>query len=132
MDASRAALLSALFAPALRALSASAVLGGVQASFLRPLMPFAAYEVQSRVVAWDDAKWVYVGTRFVAPGEGGGGTVFAEAVSRYVVKRGRRTVRPGELLGVGGFLGSGGEAEKERLEAARVEGLERVRRMWFA
>lgn len=129
MDASRAALLSALFAPALRALSASAVLGGVQASFLRPLAPFAAYEVRSRVVAWDDAKWVYVGTRFVAPGERE--TVFAEAVSRYVVKRGRRTVRPGELLGVGGFLGGGSE-EKEKLEAARVEGLEGVRRMWFA
>lgn len=147
MDVSRAALLSALFGPALRhdgLISAddescaptsptkptqckepprpNLILGGTQATFFRPIAPYQAYEVRSRVLGWD-AKWMYVRTCFVRPGAGeeeSGRWMFATAVSKYVVKSGRKTVAPRRLVEVGGF--GGGEA----VEEMRVRGMEGV------
>ncbi|MCJ1427312.1 hypothetical protein MMC29_005215, partial [Sticta canariensis] len=43
------------------------ILGGTHCSFRREIKPFQAYEMWSRILAWDQ-KWIYVVTHFVKPG----------------------------------------------------------------
>ncbi|MCJ1264896.1 hypothetical protein MMC22_004771 [Lobaria immixta] len=43
------------------------ILGGTHCSFRREIKPFQAYEMWSRVLAWDQ-KWIYIVTHFVKPG----------------------------------------------------------------
>ncbi|PYH99300.1 hypothetical protein BO71DRAFT_342917, partial [Aspergillus ellipticus CBS 707.79] len=80
-------------------------LGSTFCSFKREIRPLERFEVVSRVVGWD-RKWVFVLSVFVRPeGKGKGGrTVFAAAVSKYVVKKGWLTVSPERVLRAGGLL----------------------------
>ncbi|KAK2758945.1 hypothetical protein FQN54_003043 [Arachnomyces sp. PD_36] len=96
------------------------ILGGVQCSFRREILPYQGYEIWTRVLSWDE-KWVYVVSHFVVKGkvrpvgyvlQGGrkkGGRekgkgkmdekyVLASSVARYVFKRGRKTIAPWEVL----------------------------------
>ena len=91
------------------------VLGGTHCSFRREIKPFQAYEMWSRVLAWDQ-KWIYVATHFVKPGSAkptstpdpknptAPDRVLASAVSKYVIKLGRLTVHPEALLHLSDLL----------------------------
>ncbi|KAJ6109460.1 hypothetical protein N7486_001695 [Penicillium sp. IBT 16267x] len=81
------------------------VLGSVYCTFKREIKPFELYEMQSKVISWDQ-KWLYMLTVFLRPAKKAGGekTLLAIAVSKYVVKKGRLTVAPERILRAGGFL----------------------------
>ncbi|PFH62193.1 hypothetical protein XA68_14734 [Ophiocordyceps unilateralis] len=102
------------------------MLGSVSCSFKREVAPFAAYELWSRVIAWD-RKWMYIVTHFVPKGAArptewldnrcaglktnpAGESVdwdsklHATALSKYVFKLGRLTVHPAIVLGASGLL----------------------------
>jgi hypothetical protein len=76
-------------------------LGGVSCVFRREIKPWQRYEVETRVLCWDD-KWLYIVSHFLKPGSNGTKTtedrILASAVSKYVFKAGRRTVEPREVL----------------------------------
>lgn len=81
-------------------------LAGVSCLFRREIKPFEKYEVVNRVLGWD-GKWVWVVSHFVQlggkPEKGKDGEkplrkIFASALSKYVFKMGRITVKPEELL----------------------------------
>jgi hypothetical protein len=129
------------------------ILGAVHTSFHCEIKPYQRYEVRSRILAWDQ-KWVFVVSYFVKPGtvlsgvageaildgnqeaadvdakkgNRAGAGVFATAVSRYVLKKGRVTVPPEVLVGETGFLGhekDDGSSDgwgREKVEATREAG----------
>lgn len=125
--------------------SMTVMLGSVYCTFKREIKPLEKYEMQSKIAGWDE-KWLYVLTYFLRPAkQGGGGSggekmLFAVAVSKYVMKKGRLTVRPERVLRASGLLpdrpkgeevlaspspvespaagGSGGEALREVLTLA--------------
>lgn len=81
-------------------------LAGVSCLFRREIKPFEKYEVVNRVLGWD-SKWVWVVSHFVQLGgkleNGKDGQapqrkIFASALSKYVFKMGRITVKPEDLL----------------------------------
>ncbi|PYH67970.1 acyl-CoA thioesterase [Aspergillus vadensis CBS 113365] len=147
-DLSRARLLSRLLGPALASLGGMPMLAAVQARFLREIRPFQRYCVTTRILAWDQrALWtvtyflrreVYKGMREVDLD--GGPTavltdrelrkgVLAVLVSRYVVKAGRVTVPPVEVLKRAGLLVHGDDEDEIRhnygdRSASNVEGKE--------
>lgn len=103
------------------------MLGSVHCSFHKEIAPYRAYEMWSRVLAWD-RKWMYIVTHYVPKGLGrpsewldprfgrqnrsAGGDVakdwekkiHATAVSKYVFKLGRLTVHPAVILDASGLL----------------------------
>jgi hypothetical protein len=92
-------------------------LGSVYCTFKRELKPYEKFEIRSQIVAWDE-KWLYMLSYFVRPGNqkksrkgavadgnnSGGPTLAAVAVSKYVFKKGRLTVRPERVFRASGFL----------------------------
>jgi len=97
-------------------------LGGVMCNFKKEILPYQKYEMWTRILSWD-RKWFYLVTHLVKPGVGRPtgfslqpwrktravkgeevdreklkGAVFATALARYVIKRGRLTVSPEEAL----------------------------------
>jgi acyl-CoA thioesterase FadM len=146
-DISRAALLTKLLSPSLARLGpASFILAAVQCNFKRPIAPWQAYRVSSRILAWDEQS-LYLVTYFTKPDTkklqtgldlcGGPVAVlkdkvvskglFATLVTRYVFKAGQTTVRPVHILLEAGLLLSGdGGGEASALGIAEVrEGVER-------
>ncbi|KAL4964541.1 uncharacterized protein BDV14DRAFT_190202 [Aspergillus stella-maris] len=80
-------------------------LGSVFCSFKREIKPYTKYEVESRVLGWD-AKWMYILSFFLKPAskKGGKRTLYATAISKYVVKKNRLTISPERVLTKSGFL----------------------------
>ncbi|CBF88174.1 acyl-CoA thioesterase [Aspergillus nidulans FGSC A4] len=80
-------------------------LGSVFCSFKREIKPYTKYEVESRVLGWDK-KWMYILSFFVKPAAKNGGKrmLYATAISKYVVKKGRLTIPPERVLRKSGFL----------------------------
>ncbi|KAI5841557.1 hypothetical protein DFP73DRAFT_528616 [Morchella snyderi] len=74
-------------------------LAGVACLFRREIKPLERYEIVSRILAWD-GKWVWVVSHFVCirPEKDGGRKIFASALSKYVFKMGRVTVKPEEIF----------------------------------
>ena len=95
-------------------------LGGVQCNFKKEILPYQKFEMWTRLLSWD-RKWFYLVTHLVKPGVGKPasyslqpwrkskrtedvdpekltGAVFATAVARYVIKRGRLTIPPEKAL----------------------------------
>ncbi|KAH8723526.1 hypothetical protein GQ44DRAFT_773901 [Phaeosphaeriaceae sp. PMI808] len=97
-------------------------LGGISCLFKREIPPYTKYEMWSRILCWDQ-KWFYLITHLVKPGVGKPtswtlqpwrrpkpgardhvdreklmGAVYATAIAKYVVKRGRITVPPEMVL----------------------------------
>lgn len=96
-------------------------LGGVSCLFKKEILPYKKYEMWTRVLCWD-RKWFYIITHLVKPGYGQQsswslqpwrkskkarepvdpekllGAVYATAIAKYVVKRGRVTVPPETAL----------------------------------
>ena len=98
------------------------LLAAVQCTFKREIGPFQAYDLSSRILAWDD-KSLFLVTYFLRPGtrlppdvELTGGPaavlgeptlrrcVYATMVTRYVCKAGRETVLPKTVLEAAGLL----------------------------
>ncbi|KAF1994156.1 hypothetical protein P154DRAFT_527240 [Amniculicola lignicola CBS 123094] len=102
-------------------------LGGILCNFKREILPYAKFEMWTRLLCWD-RKWFYLVTHLVQPGlarpkkwtlqpwrkvkhvdagdekeeealrEKLKGAVYATALAKYVIKRGRITVPPEEAL----------------------------------
>ncbi|KAG5916359.1 hypothetical protein E4U42_007689 [Claviceps africana] len=147
LDVARTHLVSYLTRPAMRNLTHNAktglvldpksnkpargamgiMLGSVACSFKREIRAYRAYELWTRVLAWD-RKWLYMVTHFMPRGtakptewldprfgrvrtrsghDASGGwerTMHATAVSKYVFKLGRLTVHPAVVLANSGLL----------------------------
>ncbi len=108
------------------------LLAAVQCTFKREIGPFQAYDLSSRILAWDD-KSLFLVTYFLRPNtrlhpdlELTGGPVavlgesslrrcvYATMVTRYVCKAGRETVLPKIVLEAAGLLVSAPhEADKK-------------------
>ncbi|KAL2865406.1 uncharacterized protein BJX67DRAFT_373262 [Aspergillus lucknowensis] len=82
-------------------------LGSVFCNFKREIKPYALFEVESRVLGWDQ-KWMYIISFFLAPqsreDKSGKRVLYASAISKYVVKKGRLTIAPERALRKSGFL----------------------------
>ncbi|KAL2132504.1 hypothetical protein VTI74DRAFT_3723 [Chaetomium olivicolor] len=135
-DISRAELLTRLLSQGLATAGPNSapvvpLLAAVQCSFKREIGPFQAYDVSSRILAWNDRS-LFVITYFLKPGfklppdvevAGGPGAVlrdaslrravFAVMLSKYVCKAGRETVAPTVVLEAAGLLVSEGPANKK-------------------
>ncbi|KAF2025317.1 hypothetical protein EK21DRAFT_76717 [Setomelanomma holmii] len=97
-------------------------LGGISCLFKREILPYTKYEMWTRILCWD-RKWFYLVTHLVKPGVGKPtswtlqpwrkpnsgtghdvdreklmGAVYATAIAKYVIKRGRVTVPPEQAL----------------------------------
>ncbi|KAJ4287641.1 hypothetical protein N0V90_012344 [Kalmusia sp. IMI 367209] len=97
-------------------------LGGVMCNFKKEILPYQKFEMWTRLLSWD-RKWFYLVTHLVKPGVGKPsgfslqpwrkgksikgedvdmeklkGAVFATALARYVIKRGRLTIPPEQAL----------------------------------
>ncbi|KAL1969324.1 hypothetical protein VTN77DRAFT_9516 [Rasamsonia byssochlamydoides] len=130
LDVSRTALMSRLYSPGMGIVSRELdqelsesdgskplkkkkklpiyiALGSVYCTFKRELKPYEKFEIRSQIVAWDE-KWLYILSYFLKPekkrSEGSGPTLAAVAVSKYVIKKGRLTVRPERVFRASGFL----------------------------
>ena len=121
LDSSRIHLLATLFKPVLDPAASksdaghgigklSVALGGVSCTFKKEIKPYEAYDVWSRVLTWDD-KWLYIVSHFTrkagATGQKFGSSqmeteakdvIFASAISKYVFKRGRKTIPADQVL----------------------------------
>lgn len=96
-------------------------LGGISCLFKKEIKPYAKYEMWTRLLCWD-RKWFYLVTHLVRPGVGKPkefslqpwkkgakpdqeydaeklkGAIFATAIAKYVIKEGRRTIPPEQVL----------------------------------
>ncbi|KAF2818489.1 hypothetical protein CC86DRAFT_156266 [Ophiobolus disseminans] len=95
-------------------------LGGISCLFKREILPYTKYEMWTRILCWD-RKWFYVITHLVKPGVGKPsswtlqpwrkpkaeqdvdkdkllGAVYATAIAKYVIKKGRLTINPEQVL----------------------------------
>jgi acyl-CoA thioesterase FadM len=75
------------------------ILGAATVQFRRELLPFQRFEVVTRLVGWDE-KWFYIDQRFER-----GGELLASGQVRGVLKQGRKTIPPAELLRAVGHEG---------------------------
>jgi acyl-CoA thioesterase FadM len=146
MDISRTQLVTRLCSPGLRKVSVQlekegyrgrivVVLGAVHVTFKREIGMYERVAVRSRVLSWDD-KWLVVVSYFVRtkkgaasgknlkPSEEGevGEEVCAMGLSKYVIKKGRFTVRPGRVFAMGGWMPERLKADKERSESEQSNG----------
>ncbi|KAH9232927.1 hypothetical protein K456DRAFT_1838181, partial [Colletotrichum gloeosporioides 23] len=122
------------------------ILGGADCVWRKEIAPYEAYELWTRVLAWDE-KWIYLVSHFVKAGKfvpseyamkpsstakkgrSRGNTesdpskaVFASSIARYVFKNGRKTVPPEKALLECGLLPA------DENELAEVE---RLRLKWL-
>jgi acyl-CoA thioesterase FadM len=72
------------------------MVGGATIRFRRPLAPFAAYELRSRIVCWDE-KWFYIEQRFEKDGQAA-----AVGLMKGLFRAGDRNVTPTEVMGAAG------------------------------
>ena len=79
--------------------------GSVYCAFKREVKPFELYQVQSKIIAWDQ-KWLYIMSFFLRPAakKGMKQTLLAAALTKYVVKKGRLTISPARVLRANGLL----------------------------
>ena len=75
------------------------ILGAVKIRYRLPLMPFQPFDLETRVVAWDE-KWIFIEQRFVIVSGEKAGAVAAIAVLKgsFYDKRRKQTVPTAELL----------------------------------
>ena len=75
------------------------IMGGATITFRRELKPLATFEVTTRLLYWDE-KWLYGEHRFEKDGN-----LHAQAYAKAVIKRGRETIPPSELMALFGHQG---------------------------
>lgn len=102
-------------------------IGSVYCNFKNEIPPLAKYTMVSKVIGWDQ-KWFFVESQFEL-GDPANPTIAATAVTKYVIKEGRRTVPPGEAFRISGFEEADiakGSAEFERLGLQRFIDIEEI------
>ncbi|OQR96692.1 hypothetical protein ACHHYP_13827 [Achlya hypogyna] len=62
--------------------------------YRRSIAPYAPYEIHSQLVYWDDT-WTYFSHQFVCPTTG---NLYAEGLTRAILKRGKTTVAVPEIV----------------------------------
>ncbi|GMM37118.1 hypothetical protein DASC09_044430 [Saccharomycopsis crataegensis] len=67
----------------------------VQATFKKEIKPYSRYNVVSRIVAWDN-KWIFILSKFILPGQND--RTSCTAITRYILKQGRKTIEPREAM----------------------------------
>lgn len=72
------------------------IMGGATVNYRREIKPLWTFEITTRLIAWDD-KWLYGEHRFER-----NGTLHTQAYAKAVIKKGRETVPPSELMKVVG------------------------------
>jgi len=135
------------------------MLGGTNVVWKREIGMYKGYELWSRLLSWDE-KWMYALTSFVEKGRvkpksyylqkkqppGAGEkeekkkeidskVIYASAISRFVFKRGRKTVPPMEMLKSSGLLPADDDIEGLRkMEEIRLRrlGIAQLREGWDA
>ncbi|ODA79277.1 hypothetical protein RJ55_04870 [Drechmeria coniospora] len=83
---------------------AALVLGATYTSFKREMAAFASYDVESRILGWD-SRWLFVGSWFVSR-KGKPRQISASSLSKYIIKKGRITVKPEQFLSESGWITS--------------------------
>lgn len=76
------------------------ILGATYTSFKREMSAYTSYNVESRVLGWD-VRWLYIGSWFVGKKEK---KLYACSLSKYILKKGRITVKPELLLAEAGWI----------------------------
>lgn len=66
-------------------------------SFKREIKPFSKYSIHSNIFAWDN-KWLFVLSKFIVKGKKGEDVVHSTAVTKYVLKDGKKTIPPVDAL----------------------------------
>lgn len=137
MDVSRTKLVTRLFSPGFRRLGTQlekegyrgrmlVALGAAHVSFRREISIYERVRVRSRVLGWD-RKWLVVVTYFVrARGgrkRGGeeGEELCAVGLSKYVLKKGRFTVRPERVFRTAGWLPEKADLEVNGERALKMD-----------
>ncbi|TDZ20818.1 Efflux pump apf11 [Colletotrichum orbiculare MAFF 240422] len=115
------------------------LLAGTSCTFKKEIKPGVAFDMHSRILAWD-RKWLYVVTYFVErtkdserkttyqpwtkPEDGKppaeSSVVYATAISKCVVKAGRLTVPPAKFLSAAGVLNGEDADDAEDAEASEA------------
>jgi Thioesterase-like superfamily len=137
MDVSRTKLITRLFSPAFKKLNIQlegdgfrgrmvVALGGVHVTFRKEIGIYEKVGVRSRVLGWD-GKWVIVVSYFVRRKQkkgGDGEELCAVGLSKYVLKKGRFTVKPKRVFEAAGWLPEkvGGEEEQLGRSGAKSNG----------
>lgn len=75
------------------------IMGGATVNFRREIKPLMTFDLTTKLLAYDD-KWLYGEHRFEKDG-----VVHATAFARAVIKKGRQTIPPAELMQVMGYSG---------------------------
>lgn len=78
--------------------------GTVKCVFKHEIKAFQRYTIVLSVLAWDD-KWLYVLLKFESKGK-----LCALGVTKYVFKRGRRTIKPRDFIEICGLYNKEAEA----------------------
>ncbi|PTB39328.1 hypothetical protein M441DRAFT_59385 [Trichoderma asperellum CBS 433.97] len=89
------------------------ILGATHTSFKRELRPYASYNVESRILGWD-SRWIYVGSWFLSKSTSKK-KVYATSLSKYIIKKGRITVRPEQFFVECGWIPAQ-EADNNEME----------------
>lgn len=70
-------------------------LGGVACSFRKEIAPYEKYTLETRLYCFDE-KWIYLQTRIL--GSKADDDLRAQSIAQYVLKRGRKTIKPDIVL----------------------------------
>ena len=87
------------------------VVGSAKMVFRRPLDPFQAYELTTRVLGWDD-KWVYMEQRFMV-----GEAMHARGVLKALFLKGNKKVSTADLAHALGHDGPSPDLDAEIVSA---------------
>ncbi|CRG87950.1 hypothetical protein PISL3812_04972 [Talaromyces islandicus] len=80
--------------------SPAIILGATYTSFKREMSAYTKYNIESRVLGWD-SRWLYIGSWFI---DRNGKKLHACSLSKYILKKGRITVRPEIFLTEAGWI----------------------------
>lgn len=127
LDMARTQLVSCLLRKGIRASVFGSdghmiAMGGISCHFRREIMPYARFDIWTRLLSWD-RKWLYIVSHLVKPGvvipddwvlqpwrtstgkakkevreAEWKNIIYATSISKYVVKRGRMTIPPEQVL----------------------------------
>lgn len=87
--------------------------GNIFGSFKRDIKPFARYTIKTSVLAWDN-KWLFVMSKFIT----GKDKVASTMVTKYVLKDGRKTIKPEVALKYQGLWSE--EVERQNQENLKL------------
>ncbi|CCH59095.1 hypothetical protein TBLA_0B02530 [Henningerozyma blattae CBS 6284] len=79
-------------------------------NFLKEISPFERYNVTSQILCWDE-KWIYVLSKFTKNNDK---ILCSISLTKYVLKDGRKTIKPKDALEVCGLYNADAAALSEK------------------